>query len=297
MIDFERMPPKLPPPTVICSLVCHRHVDMAIICLGSIARLCEEPVSFRIHDDGTLTEEDCDRLSIVGSVDFVHRRQADELMGSLLKNMPNCLALREELPLALKLLDTILLAPSDEYAFVDSDVLFLKRFANPFRCGLYPSRVAFMRDREHSYCLRSWNAASSTCPRLPAKVNTGIVVFDRSQFDLEFVEWFLSQPFSKAIPPMREQTAWAFLGKKRDCQVFDESQIRVMRENESDCGLVAGHFTAKTRHLLPQYRVLSEDADLEAQPIRIQTKPCGTCTAIDIAWYEIRRAWQKLRSR
>ena len=46
---------------IVSSLVCHSHVRMAIDCLGSLQRLCISPLQFQIHDDGTLTDDDCAR--------------------------------------------------------------------------------------------------------------------------------------------------------------------------------------------------------------------------------------------
>jgi hypothetical protein len=197
--------------------------------------------------------------------------------------------------LALKLLDTILLNPSDQYAFIDSDVLFLRAFISPFRASMYQSKSVFMRDREQSYCLRSWGMLTQPKLQLPSKLNSGIVVFQRSDFDLDFVEWFLSLPASRSIPPMREQTTWALLGKKLECEILDESQVRVMRSGESESDLVAGHFTAKTRTLLPQYAEYSRKVGRGNDPVAIRTKACGSCTPLQLAWYELRRIWRKVR--
>jgi hypothetical protein len=279
----------------LCLLLCHRDVDMALACLDSIRRLCTPKIRFRIHDDGSLIGEDHDRLSLQGDVEIVTRQEADERMESMLRSFPACRKLRRDLPLALKLFDTILLSPTDNFSYIDSDMLFLSRFRNPFCADTYASKSVFMRDRENSYSIRSWTYAFTPRIRLPSRLNAGLIVFHRSLFDLELIEWFLSNPATNAIPSMREQTTWAILGKRAECEMFDESQVRVMREKEPDEEqLLAGHFTARTRFLLPQYVERSLQADPNASPATFRTKPCGTCSATQIVWYEIRRSWQKV---
>lgn len=282
------------PEPALCLLLCHRDVDMALACLDSIRRLCTPKIRFRIHDDGSLNGEDHDRLSLPGDVEIITRQEADDRMEPMLRNFPACRKLRTDLPFALKLLDTILLSPTDNFSCIDSDVLFLSRFHNPFCAETYASKSVFMRDRENSYSIRSWTYAFTPRIRLPSRLNAGLIVFHRSLFDLELIEWFLSMPAANAIPSMREQTTWAILGKRAECEIFDESQVRVMRENEPDEELLAGHFTARTRFLLPRYVDRSLHADPKASPATLRTKPCGTCSATQIVWYEIRRAWRKV---
>jgi len=50
---------------------------MALLCLGSLLAHSAEPLRLRIHDDGTLTEEDQERLAAgLAAPDFVLRAEA-----------------------------------------------------------------------------------------------------------------------------------------------------------------------------------------------------------------------------
>lgn len=285
----------IPPPTVISSLVCHAHVDMAVDCLGSIARHCDEPVRFQIHDDGSLTCEDQDKLTVAADVQLVLRGEADDRMADELRNLPAARALREELPLALKLFDTVFFHPGPDYAFADSDVLFLRPFVNPFRLPA-DIHALFMEDRENCYCFRSWGLLSERSIQLPACVNTGLVVFRRSVYDPEALEWFLSRPAVRSIPGMREQTAWAFLGQRVGCRKFSQQHARIMREGEPDGDLIAGHFTARSRHLLPQYVQRSIDCTTD-EGAEVETVDAGSCGFKNILAFELRRAINKLTGR
>ncbi len=273
---------------IVCSLVCHSHVEMAIHCLGSLKRLCSVPIRFRIHDDGSLTDDDVQRLIDLGSTEVVLRKEADEAMEQQLRSLPACREYRRSHPLALKLLDTVLMNKSDSYAFADSDVLFFRRFENPFaRVADFPSAI-FMSDRENSYCFRSWGYLLSGIT-LPASINTGLVSFDRRHFDLNRIERFLSLASVHAIPSMREQTCWAMLGGTTGCRILDPAQLRVMRSGEDESELVGGHFTARTRSLLPDYVRRSEAASLSDAAVTLRSIPAGKCRAIDLALFELRR--------
>lgn len=277
----------------VCSLVCHSHVEMAVSCLGAFKRLCAVPIQLRVHDDGTLTEQDIRQLVNLGDTVIVSRQESDRFMESALQRLPACRQYRQEHPLALKLLDTILMNTTDHYAFIDSDVLFLRRFENPFVRSADDRTALFMSDRENSYCFRSWGYLCSGVA-LPASVNTGLISFHRRHFDLDRVEQFLSLRAVRAIPSMREQTCWAMLGKLTGCRRFDSTQIRVMREGEDESDLVAGHFTARTRSLLPVYVSRSEAASLTDKAVALRRIDAGECRTLDLVRFELRRLAAKV---
>ncbi|HEY4589541.1 MAG TPA: hypothetical protein VII86_09950, partial [Thermoanaerobaculia bacterium] len=116
-------------PRRVTTLLGHTHVEMALACLGSLRRCSADPIRFRIHEDGTLTAEDRDRLvEGLGDPELLARSEADERVADMLSHRPSLLALRGTNPLALKLIDIPLLAEGD-LAYCDSDVLFLRPFS------------------------------------------------------------------------------------------------------------------------------------------------------------------------
>jgi len=260
---------------------------MAIECVGSTLRLSSDPLLLRIHDDGSLTEEDVISLeSAFGSIEIIRRSAADEKMADHLRSYPNLFRLRAELPVALKLIDIPLLSGSSVITCLDSDVLFWRRFRFPL--PKQEDGGIFLTDRENSYSLRSWEKALSGMA-LPEKANSGIVIFSREHYDIAFLEWFIGRPFHRTILSMLEQTAWAAMGFRAGCRKIAPSCVRIMRNGESDDPLAGGHFTARTRPLLKQYIARSRAADMSIAPIELETIPAGECTAWDLAGYEIRR--------
>ena len=279
----------------VSTLLCHAHVPMALDCLGSLLRLCQEPLSLRIHDDGSLTAADCDLLhKRLGRVEIVWRAEADERLGVEYERYRNILKFRRILPLALKVFDTVVYSSGPVHAYVDSDVLFLRPLRNPFHLPKDGVRALFMQDREPSYSLRSWQKLMSPQVNLPSRVNTGIIVADRSVIDFDLMEWFVGKPMHRGIPTMMEQTYWAMLGARVGCDVFDPVQMRVMREGEETSGLVAGHFTARSRHLLPEFVEMSKSVDPNSDPITLRAISPGACTAWDLMRYEARRVANRL---
>ena len=263
---------------------------MAARCLGSLKRQCASPLRFQIHDDGTLTDDDVAVLTeALSPVCIVRRDEADQRMHGLLRRHPHALALRSKLPLALKLFDAVLLGSEEPFAFCDSDVLFLLPVVNPFVLPAQDTHAVFIEDREHSYSMRSWQLAFSPRVALPDRINTGMICLRRERYDLDLLDWFVGKRMHAGIPTMMEQTAWALLGQRIGCRKFDPRQIRIMRGHESDDGLVAGHFTARTRHLLDEYFTRSQDASANQEPVQVDTIPSGQCTALSLGMYETRR--------
>src|SRR5262245_40514782 len=102
-------------PIEVAVLLGHAHVPMALDCLGSLRRYCAEPLRFRIHDDGTLEEEDRRRLGqCLHEVGFVSREEADDRLAGTLAGHSAARRFRATNPLGLKLLDVPLLAAGGE---------------------------------------------------------------------------------------------------------------------------------------------------------------------------------------
>src|SRR5579864_1733768 len=179
---------------LVSTLLGHAHVEMALLCLGSLLRYSTVPLRLRVHDDGTLTAGDRERLAAaLHDPEVVPRREADERLAAVLAARPATRALRATNPLALKLVDVPLLAAADEVAYCDSDVLFLRPFTGLFDLPP-PAGALFMRDPQNAYSVRSWHLLREPRLRLAAHVNTGIVALRTSCYDLDLVEWFLSRP-------------------------------------------------------------------------------------------------------
>lgn len=273
----------------VASLLGHAHVEMAVRCLGSLLRGSAEPLALRLHDDGSLTSEDRERLAAaLGEPEVVARAEADERVAEVLARRPALAAFRRRNPLALKLIDAVLCAEESggELAYCDTDVLFLRRFS-----GLFPdgAGAAFMADHQNAYSVRSWHLLRHRRLCLPQHVNSGVIHFPTAAWDPDLLEWYLGRPEFGFAPVWVEQTAWALLGARAGCRLFDPAQIRIPEPGRQDSGeTVALHFVGPVRSLLAEWagRPLKEDS-----PVRIGRVPAGRCGAFDLAWTE---AWRRL---
>jgi hypothetical protein len=266
----------------VSSLLGHRQLETALVCLGSLVRNSAEPLALRLHDDGTLTGPDRERLEAeLGEICFVSREEAHDRVAGLLAGRPALRAYRRDHPLALKLIDAVLFG-GEELAYCDSDILFLRPFSGLFRQG-----SVFMCDRQNAYSLRSWHLLAYRRLRLPVRVNSGIVVYRTDAYDPDLLEWFLSRPELLFAPVWVEQTAWALLGWQAGCRLLDPLQVAFPEEGKvAGDGVIALHFVTPLRSLLPRYVTSPSPGQV---PAEIRTVPARRCRALDMAATEARR--------
>jgi hypothetical protein len=268
----------------VASLLGHAHVEMAVLCLGSLLRGSVEPLALRLHDDGSLTAADRERLaSALGEPEVVARAEADERVAEVLARRPALAAFRRRNPLALKLIDAVLFA-GPELAYCDTDVLFLRRFS-----GLFPdgAGAAFMADHQNAYSVRSWHLLRHRRLRLPRHVNSGVIQFPTAAWDPDLLEWYLGRPEFGFAPVWVEQTAWALLGARAGCRLFDPEQIRIPEEGMRDSGeTVALHFVGPVRSLLEDW---AGQPMADGPPVPIGRVPAGRCGVLDLVLTEARR--------
>lgn len=277
----------------VSSLLGHRQLETALVCLGSLVRHSAEPLALRLHDDGTLTGEDRERLEAgLDPALLVSREEADDRAAGLLARRPALRAYRRDHPLALKLIDAVLFG-GEELAYCDSDILFLRPFRGLFRLP-GPAGAVFMSDRQNAYSVRSWHLLAHRRLRLPRRVNSGVVVYRTGAYDPDLLEWYLSRPELLFAPVWVEQTAWALLGWQSGCRLLDPAQVAFPEAGRPvGDGVAALHFVSPVRSLLPRYAPLAEAAG-DGPPVEIRSRPAARCRALDMAATEARR-WLKRR--
>ena len=284
-------------PVRVATLLGHAHVEMALACVGSLLRHSADPLHLRIHEDGSLDEEDRERLARgLGDPEFVPRAEADARVEDLLAGRPALRAFRRENPLALKLIDIPFLAGMEAdggLAYCDSDVLFLRPFAGLFRFPGPETGAVFMSDRQNAYSVRSWHLLARPRLALPCRVNSGVLLFRARCFDPDLLEWYLSRPEFGFAPVWAEQTAWALLGQQAGCRLWDPRLLRLPTPGEPPGDAVALHFVSPLRHLLPGFLERAGDRTGEP-PVPVGTVPARRCRAWDLAWTEARRRLARL---
>jgi len=267
-----------PSPLVVRSLICHRDVNMAITCLGSLLRFSAEPIALILHEDGSLTLDDREKLSsALNQPTILSRREADEQMEERLRHHPVARQYRREQVFGLKLLDIALLSQTD-IAYCDTDILFFKPFSNLFQFPDAKTGAIFMLDFQEAYSIPIRHLIDQRTFGLASRVNAGLMSIRKDAYDLDFIEWFLKQPQFRMIMGWHEQTCWAALGNRIGAASWDSEQIAMIQpQTVYNDAIVAGHFTTPFRSLLPKFVTYLSTVSPQQEPIGITKNPARSC--------------------
>jgi hypothetical protein len=246
-------------PLLVHSLIGKTQVDYAITCLSSLHRTSVEPVTFSLHDDGTLTPDDMKRLLDCLPVSaLVSRKESDERVNPLLKDYPHCLKFRQQHFVAIKLFDVTFLGPPEVY-YCDTDIIFLAPHRHLFAGALDQVDSVFSFDLRNSYALLPWHLRPFSHLVLQARVCAGLFSFRRSAFDLEFLENYLATFWDIPVFQERmwawEQTGWSALAARTPSLAYDPVQIGIpfppFRYDPRET--IAIHCVNKKRHKIAEF--------------------------------------------
>jgi hypothetical protein len=257
-------------PVNVRTLLCHRDVDLAIHCLGSLCRCSADPVALVVHEDGSLTDGDRERLGLALPGSRVLRRSdADEQMAERLAGHPHARAFREGSVWGLKLLDVALAEPGDCY-YLDGDVRFCRPFRGLFCREAVAGRSIFLRDVVWmAYSVRPWHLLGPRGLRIAEGINTGVTLIDRALYDLDYVDWFLAQPDWRVIPAWTEPTCWASLALRANGHAIDPRQLpNLYPETRVGPETLGGHFLSAYRRHFSEF-LLSSPAGGPAVEVRL----------------------------
>lgn len=267
------------------ALVCHRDYRNAMICLGSLLRYSADPIRLVLHDDGSLSSAEKDQLKDCLGAELIERRDADRIMTERLAAFHNASTFRLGNVLGLKLLDVVLLSDTEDVAYADSDVLFLRSFSGLFRWPDETICALFMKDHQNGYSLQPWH-----CWRTPVldRVNTGLFMVRAGGYDLDYVDWLAGRPWIRRIPQWAEQSCWAALGARLRCHMWSARQICVARDREQHYdGLIACHFVGATRRFVG----VTIRSTYEAGPTaaKVRTVPARQAGCLGLLSAQLRR--------
>jgi hypothetical protein len=257
---------------------------MALLCLGSLLNFSQVPLHLVIHDDGSLTAEDAERLlSSLENTSIVWRSEADEQMESLLVNYPFSRKRRYEHPLRLKLLDIPLLNHTD-IAYCDSDIFFFRPFSDLFRWIDAETSALFMMDHQEAFSVQPWQLIGKDGIRLCSRVNSGLFLIRKEAYDLDFVEWFLGKYEFWNRPSWGGQTCMSALGYRIGCRLWNPNQIAMIQPHSHFSEeLIAGHFSSSVRYLLAGVSKQNWVNSPPVAPVVVETIPSSPCTPLNLA--------------
>lgn len=254
----------------VTTLLCKRDLTSAIRCLRSVIDYSADPVTLMLISDGSLSDDDQAQIvSAIGDQSCTFLPDTAELVFDRLAKYPHCRKFRETNVLGRKLFDVAFTAEKRIF-YIDSDILITRRISDLF---LEHDHAVFFPDRASSYALGlRWLLHH---PRIivPARINTGIIIFPTSAFDLDYLEHLLgdaelSTQLSRT-PAWAEQTLWAFLAAKTSSTLISDKQAQIVTSSLSDEQLLQTpllHFVSSYRARLSDFPTLSHKGD----PIPIQ---------------------------
>ena len=263
-------------PLPVFSLVCKRDLATAVVCLRSFADHCRDDVRLTVVSDGTLDEPDLAAVrAAVPSAAVIDRAEVAAVVDPAVAGRPNCRTFRGIHAWALKLIDLPVYAAGRPFAFVDSDVLFVRDFTGLDRRAIGDVDLAYMHSYANIYSLglaqrfRRWGRTP-----LADRCNSGLLYVAAGAYDLDFVEHFLDDVERNAHVLLAEQTGWAALAARTRSGPFDRRQVTFPFDRPSP-DAVAVHFVGATRHLLgrasPDHS--PDDGNAAPPPARLVVRP------------------------
>lgn len=202
----------------ISVLIGEKGLEDSLKCLESLVWSIN-PKQIHMHLDGDVSDSFFVEVKrkIKSDIVLVSRKSSDEVMGDVLRKYPSCWKFRQSNVMGLKLLDVMLFKKErKKLLYFDTDIFFFNK-VDLGNVDAWPGPV-FMEDLLNSYSIRPWGLYPLGDFKLCEKICAGFTKYDYSDYDLDFVEWFLDKCTSsncgKKRPYFVEQTCWAALAAR-----------------------------------------------------------------------------------
>ena len=239
---------------VVQSLIGGSQLPFYLRCLRSLVTFCQDRIELQLHTDGSLSEKDKDFIHSELTGTTVIITDSSENSSSVLdclQGRPNCQKVRKDSIWGIEFFDPIFAFPKDPISFyLDADILFLRPFSGLFDRNQVKDGAIFLKDTQwDAYCLRPWELIGpQPKPDVVKGITTGLVFWDKSVIDWDYLEWFLGEKHLHRIPQWIMPTAQAGLAHRCEAKTICPRQIPNLYPNaqihEDTFGL----------HLLGSYR-------------------------------------------
>lgn len=273
-------------PIIVRTMMGARQVELARKCLGSMKAFVRHPLTFAIHDDGSLHAEARAQLEeVLGPCEFVERAEAGAKIAERLSKHPRCAKFRQEHLFGLKLFDIPMLS-SGRVIYCDTDILFTR----PLLCPSYffgdGPRFVAMRDLQESYAVRlsQWPILQRFGIPLASRVCAGMISFDPAVLDLDYIEWLLGIDEQTGLFDgfrfWAEQTIYASLAARVGCGWIEPRQCLIAESALLQCRELPAiiHFAGFYRPLLDTALARLDLENDPRPPLTLATRPAPLCT-------------------
>jgi hypothetical protein len=239
---------------IVQSLIGGSQLPFYLRCLKSLVTFSQDPIDLQLHTDGTLSQKDKDSIhseldgTIVNITDY---SENSSLVLDYLQGRPNCQKFRKNSIWGIEFFDPIYAFPEDPISFyLDADILFLRPFSGLFDRNHIKGGAVFLKDTQwDAYCFSPWQMlAGRKIPQTVKGITTGLVFWDKTVIDWDYLEWFLGEVHLHKIPEWIMPTAQAGLANRCEAKTISPRQIPNLYPNAQIHDVTFGV------HLLGSYR-------------------------------------------
>ena len=260
-----------------------------------------DDINLLIHTDGSLSERDETSLCLkFGScVNVSNFGRSKECVLDHLKARPNCQKVRKDSIWGIEFFDPIFAFTEDPISFyLDADILFLRPFSRLFDRKQVKNGAIFLKDTQwDAYCFRPWQILTERKKLQAVKgITTGLVFWDKSVIDWDYLEWFLGEHRLHQIPEWIMPTAQAGLAHRCDAKTISPRYLPNLYPNAQI------HNDTLGVHLLGSYRKqwmekLEARVNDQTENVPIMTPSFEKCVSQNIFGYSLRqmRRWKNTR--
>ena len=287
---------------IVQTLIGGSQLPFYLRCLKSLIIFCQDRIDFQLHSDGTLSQKDKDFIHSELDGTMVTITDSSESISrvlDLLQGRPNCQKFRQESIWGVEFFEPLFAYPNDNISFyIDADILFLRKFSGLFDRNQVKNGAIFLKDTQwDAYSFRPWHMLTGKKkPQVVKGITTGMVFWDKSAIDWDYLEWFLGEHRLHQISELVMPSAQAGLAHRCEAKTICSKQIPNLYPNTQI------HKNTFGVHLLGSYRKewmeklkVSENNQIENLATMV---PCfDKCISQNIFGYSLRqmRRWKNTR--
>ena len=287
---------------IVQSLIGGSQLPFYLRCLKSLVTFCQDRIDLQLHTDGSLSQEEkhCIHAELDGTkVTITDSSKNKSRVLDCLQGRPNCQKVRKDSIWGIEFFDPIFAFPDDPISFyLDADILFLRPFSGLFVRNQVKGGAIFLKDTQwDAYSFRPWQMLAGTKrPEAVKGITTGLVFWDKSVIDWDYLEWFLGEHRLHQIPEWIMPTAQAGLAHRCDAKTISPRYLPNLYP------IAQIHNDTLGVHLLGSYRKqwmekLEARENNQTENLPIMTPSFEKCVRQNIFGYSLRqmRRWKNTR--
>jgi hypothetical protein len=282
---------------IVQSLIGGSQLPFYLRCLKSLITFCQDRIDLQLHSDGSLSQEDKDSIHdrLDGTrVTITDSMENRNLVLDCLQGRPNCQRVRKNSIWGIEFFDPLFALPEDPISYyLDADILFLRPFSGLFDRKQLKDGAIFLKDTQwDAYSFRPWQMLTrKSKPQAVKGITTGLVFWDKTAIDWDYLEWFLGEHQLHQIPEWIMPTAQAGLAHRCDAKTISPRHLPNLYPNAQI------HNDTIGVHLLGSYRKQWMEKLEAKENVPTITPSFEKCVSQNIFGYSLRqmRRWKNTR--